>query len=85
VSSPLDEFIAAGPWPQRAVIRWLVPLARRPRALRMLGLLVPADQALTALAAFGYYDDPVVAAALGWDAEAVAARGRQLRRREGRP
>jgi hypothetical protein len=33
----------------------------------------------------GRYEDPVVARALGWDAEAVVARGRALRRAEGRP
>jgi hypothetical protein len=33
----------------------------------------------------GHYDDPEVARALGWDAEAVVARGRALRREEDRP
>ena len=33
----------------------------------------------------GHYDDPEVARALGWDAEQVVARGRELRRSEGRP
>jgi hypothetical protein len=33
----------------------------------------------------GRYDDPAVAGALGWDAAAVVARGRALRRAEGRP
>ncbi|MGO9888813.1 MAG: hypothetical protein ACLP0L_13010 [Solirubrobacteraceae bacterium] len=36
------------------------------------------------LVAMGVYDDPEVARTLGWDAEAVAARGRELRRSEGR-
>ena len=45
----------------------------------------PADQAGWGLAAMDHYDDPAVARALGWDAEAVAARGRELRRSEGRP
>jgi hypothetical protein len=31
------------------------------------------------------YDEPPVARALGWDASAVVARGRELRRAEGRP
>lgn len=31
------------------------------------------------------YDDPGQASALGWDAAAVVGRGRELRRREGRP
>jgi hypothetical protein len=83
--SSLDEFVAAGPWPQRVAIRLLLPLARRPRALAMLGLLSGADQALASLAAMGYYDRPEVAVGLGWDADAVIARGRELRRAEGRP
>jgi hypothetical protein len=37
------------------------------------------------LAAMNIYDAPDVARPLGWDAEAVAARGRELRRTEGRP
>ena len=36
-------------------------------------------------AALGHYDEPAVARSLGWDADAVIARGRDLRRREGRP
>jgi hypothetical protein len=31
------------------------------------------------------YDEPALSRALGFDAEAVVARGRQLRRAEGRP
>jgi hypothetical protein len=31
------------------------------------------------------YEDPALARELGWDAEVVAARGRALRREEGRP
>ena len=37
------------------------------------------------LAAMSAYDEPDVARTLGWDAEAVVARGRELRRSEGRP
>jgi hypothetical protein len=44
-----------------------------------------AAEAAAATLALGRYDDPAVAASLGWDAEAVVARGRQLRRAEGRP
>ncbi len=44
-----------------------------------------AEEAAGATLALGRYDDPAVAASLGWDAEAVAARGRRLRRAEGRP
>jgi hypothetical protein len=66
-------------------MRALLPLVRRPRARALLGLLVGADQALTGVAAMGHYDEPEVARGLGWDADAVAARGRALRREEGRP
>jgi hypothetical protein len=85
VSASLEEFVAAGPWPQRAVLRALLPLARRPRARTLLGLLVGADQALAGVGAMGYYDRPEVARGLGWDADAVVGRGRALRREEGRP
>ena len=66
-------------------MRALLPLVRRPRARSLLGLLVGADQALSGVAAMGHYDEPGVARGLGWDAEAVIARGRALRRDEGRP
>lgn len=66
-------------------MRALLPLVRRPRSRALLGLLVAADQALCAVAAMGHYDEPEVARELGWDAEAVVARGRALRRDEGRP
>jgi hypothetical protein len=35
--------------------------------------------------AVGRYDEPRLARALGWDADAVVARGRALRHDEGRP
>jgi hypothetical protein len=85
VWTSLDEFVAAGPWPQRVAMRALLPLARRPRGRTVLGFLVGADQALASLGAMGYYDRPEVARRLGWDADAVVARGRTLRRSEGRP
>jgi hypothetical protein len=66
-------------------MRLLVPLARRPRARAILRLVAGADQALWAVGALGRYDGPEVARALGWDADAVAERGRLLRREEGRP
>lgn len=85
MTTSLQEFVAAGPWPQRAVLRVLLPLARRPRARALLGAFAGADQALSGVAAMGHYDQPEVATALGWDAAAVVARGRTLRREEGRP
>jgi hypothetical protein len=47
--------------------------------------MAPADQAAAGIVAMGRYDDPAIARSLGWDAEAVARRGRELRRAEGRP
>jgi hypothetical protein len=85
VTTALDEFVEAGPWPQRAAIRALLPLARRPRARTLLGAFTGADQALAGLAAMGYYDRREVSRGLGWDADAVVVRGRALRRKEGRP
>jgi hypothetical protein len=84
-SQALERFIAAGPWPQRAAVRLLVALGRRPRGWRLLRSLAPADQLAGALLAMERFEDPAIARALGWDADAVAARGRALRREEGRP
>lgn len=81
----LEEFIAASPAPQRLGLRLLIALGRRPRGLALLAKLAPADQAATGLAAMVHYDDAERARALGFDPEAVVARGRELRRREGRP
>lgn len=85
MATSLDEFIDAGPWPQRAAMRALVPLARRPRARALLARVSGADQVFSSAGGLGYYDRPEVARSLGWDAEAVVARGRELRRAEGRP
>jgi hypothetical protein len=83
VNPGFDAFVAAGPWPQRLGTRALVALARRPRGMALLRLLSPADQLGTSVVAMAHYDDPVVGRALGWDAAAVAARGRELRSNEG--
>jgi hypothetical protein len=85
MSDGLDSFIAAAPWPQRPCLRLLLALARRPRGAIMLRRMPLAAEAAAATLALGRYDDPAVAASLGWDAEAVVARGRQLRHAEGRP
>jgi hypothetical protein len=66
-------------------MRAVCALARRPRGLALLGRLSPADSAVAGLVALGRYDEPELARRLGWDAEAVAARGRELREAEGRP
>jgi hypothetical protein len=53
--------------------------------MRLLARLAPADQLAGGLVAMERYETPALARALGWDAEAVRARGQELRRREGRP
>ena len=85
VDPRLEEFIAASPAAQRPTMRLLLTLARRPRGLALLAKLAPADQAAAGLEAMARYDDAETARALGFDADAVVARGRELRRSEGRP
>jgi hypothetical protein len=77
--------ISAAPWPQRTVLRVLLALDRRPRGAMLLASVPLAEQAASSMLALGRYDDPDVGRALGWDARAVVARGRGLRRAEGRP
>lgn len=81
----LDAFVAAAPQPQRAGLRVLIALERRPRGRRALRRAHALDQLANGLLSMGRYEDPANAIPLGWDAEAVAARGRALRRAEGRP
>jgi hypothetical protein len=85
VSGGLDEFIAAAPWPQRAALRALLTLVRRPRGAALLARSPLAGQLAVSLRALGDYDEPAIARALGWDAAGVVERGRGLRRAEGRP
>ena len=85
MSKVLEEFVAAGPWPQRIALRAMLAVVRRPRGARLLRLLSPADHAAAAVLAMAHYDEPATARPLGWDAEAVVSRGRELRRSEGRP
>jgi hypothetical protein len=85
VDRPLDEFVAAAPQPQRAGLRLVLALAARPRSAALLNRVPPLAQMGRSLLAMDRYEDPAVARALGWDAEAVVARGRALRRAEGRP
>ncbi|HSZ69019.1 MAG TPA: hypothetical protein VK756_01525 [Solirubrobacteraceae bacterium] len=85
MSRPLDGFLAAAPAPQRAGLRALLALARRPRGARLLARFAPAAQLTTGLLAAAHFEADAPARALGWDAEAVVARGRALRRAEGRP
>jgi hypothetical protein len=85
MSAALDSFVRAAPQPQRAGMRVLMALARRPRGAALLSRAPLAQQAAHALLALERYDEPALARTLGWDAAAVAARGRELRRAEGRP
>jgi len=85
VSRPVESFLAAAPWPQRAGLRIMVALGRRPRGTALLRRLAPADQLAQSLLGMERFEEPAVARALGWDADAVVARGRALRRAEGRP
>jgi hypothetical protein len=81
----LAEFVRSAPATQRAGMRALIELARRPRGRALLARAGAANQLAQMLTSLSHYDDPAVAAALGWDAEAVIARGRALRQAEGRP
>jgi hypothetical protein len=47
--------------------------------------VAPWDQLARGLLTVEHYDDPHVGRSLGWDVEAVVARGRELRHAEGRP
>jgi len=84
-TSSLDTFVAAAPWPQRLVLRALLAIARRPRGAALLAYGAPLDQVVRGLLTVEHYDDPRVGRTLGWDADGVVARGRELRRAEGRP
>jgi hypothetical protein len=66
-------------------MRALVALARRPRGAALLARVPSANQLAQVVTALGRYDDPELSYALGWDGEAVVARGRALRSAEGRP
>jgi hypothetical protein len=79
------SFIAAAPPLQRAGMRALVALVRRPRGAALLARLPAANQLAQIVVTLDHYDDPEVARSLGWDGAAVVARGRTLRRAEGRP
>jgi hypothetical protein len=81
----LDVFVASAPPLQRAGMRALMALACRARGAALLARIPAADQLAQMLLALGRYDDPELGRALGWDGAAVVARGRALRRAEGRP
>jgi hypothetical protein len=77
--------VRSAPAPQRMAMRALLALAGRPRGRALLARSGAANQVAQMLSSLGRYDDPAVAARLGFDADAVVARGRALRRAEGRP
>jgi hypothetical protein len=79
VSSTLEQFVGAGPPLQRPALRLLLALARRPRGRRLLARIPPADEAAEGILWMCHYDEPAPARRLGWDAEAVIRRGRELR------
>jgi hypothetical protein len=81
----IDTFVASAPQPQRTGMRVLVGLARRPRGRKLLARAPAADQLAQIVMALGRYDDPAVGRTLGWDGAEVVARGKALRRAEGRP
>jgi hypothetical protein len=81
----IARMVAAGPFPQRTGLKLLLTLARRPRGRALLRTAPLANEAAMSLLSMARYDDPAQARALGWDAEAVVTRGRELRRAEGRP
>jgi hypothetical protein len=85
VSRPLDGFLAAAPQPQRAGLRAVLTLARRRRGAWLIARVAPVEQLACGLLAAERYEDDAAALALGWDAASVSARGRALRRAEGRP
>ena len=80
----LAAFLAAAPQPQRGALRLLLALMRRPRGRAALRRVPPLAQLGHGLGAMGYFEDPGVAVKLGWDADAIASRGRTMRRDEGR-
>jgi hypothetical protein len=85
VSSALERFLAASPQPQRAALRLLIALGRRPRGAAFLTRLPGLSQASRSILAMERYDDPALSRSLGFDAQAIVARGREIRRAEGRP
>jgi hypothetical protein len=85
MSRPLDGFLAAAPRPQRAGLRVLLALAQRPRGAKLVARFPPVAQLACGLLAAERYEADAAARVLGWDAAAVVARGRALRRVEGRP
>jgi len=85
MNDSLDDFIAAAPRLQRMGMRALLALSRRRTGAALISRVPAAAQLAQVIDGLGRYDDPELARSLGWDADAVVARGRELRRSEGRP
>jgi hypothetical protein len=77
--------VDAAPGLQRQGLRALLAIAGRRRGARLLARLSPLDQLPRGLLTVGHYDDPDVGRSLGWDVEAILARGRALRHARGQP
>lgn len=85
MSGALESFLDASPAPQRAGLRVLLAIGKRPRGAAFLTRLPALSQVVRSLLAMERYDDPALARALGFDAQATVAHGRALRREERRP
>ncbi|MDX6664478.1 MAG: hypothetical protein QOG68_684 [Solirubrobacteraceae bacterium] len=85
MSAALDRFVAAAPITHRAGLRMLLAIGRRPGGMRLIHRLGPLEQVANGLLAMDHFDAPAASIPLGWDPDAVAARGRELRHAEGRP
>jgi hypothetical protein len=85
MSDALESFLDASPAPQRVGLAVLLAVGRRPRGATFLTRLPALSQAVRSLLAMERYDDPVLSRSLGFDAQAIVARGRELRRAQGRP
>ena len=83
-----DAWLRAAPAPNRVALRAMLRVATRGDVARRVedgcGRLAGAAQFLARIAAHCYYGDEGVMRRLGYDARAVAARGLELRRAEGR-
>lgn len=79
MSEALDRFVAAGPVQQRVPMRALLAIGRRPRGRAVLRRLGPLEQAVAGMLAMDHYDQPEHSIPLGWDPDAVVARGRERR------
>jgi hypothetical protein len=85
MSDALERFVTASPATVRPGLRILLALGKRPRGRALLAKLPPADSAANGLLAMAHFDEPAASIPLGYDPDAVVARGRELRRSEGRP